>query len=98
MGILGLYAALFERANRASGLTTPARIGSAGLLNVLRRDDIPEVAGAWGSAAGFIDETAGSFDYARNAYRAQRGRNAICPVGQSAGSARSVKHRNQFTP
>ena len=71
MGILGLYAALFDDRIRQVILKDPPeshRLGPA-LLNVLRVTDIPEVAAAFAPRKLVVlGKIPASFDYARGIY------------------------------
>jgi len=72
MGILGLYAALFDEHVKQVILDNPPASHWQGpaLLNILRVSDIPEVAGAFAPRRlVFITEAPKPFDYTRRVYK-----------------------------
>jgi len=72
MGILGLYAALFDEHVKQVTLANPPASHWQGpaLLNILRVSDIPEVAAAFAPRRlVFITEATKPFDYTRRVYK-----------------------------
>jgi hypothetical protein len=101
MGILALYAALFDERVKQVILNEPPASHWQGpaLLNVLRLTDIPEVAGAFAPRRLIsVSKLPETFDYTKRIYKLERAssqfvQSGVCPRRWKCGGNRMTRRR-----